>query len=195
MNRSRAAKPIIPLIIALAVLAASCGGAQPYLNREYRFPPASASVLALFPTEYHSKPVNDALEAAFSTAPMKQVLPPGELAKRLKLTSYYHGRIKAGDRTDSLQVLLDEKHYTYLVTTLSPATLLLVPTEMKFTTTSRYSYVDYAFKLYDLRSGVLLYMNNYSVRSDDRGPKAEAQLRTDAAKQIASEVINLFAGR
>jgi hypothetical protein len=191
----KSVRPVnLAALLSIVLLLASCGGTH-YLNKEYRFPAPDASVLAIFPTEFHSKPIDDALSAAFSGSPMKQVLTPGELEKRLKLASYFHARIKAGGKKDSLQSLLDEKHYTYLVTTLSPATLLLIPTRMEFTTTSRYTYSDFSFKLYDLRSGVMLYMSSHHDRSDNRGRKAETQLIDDGAKQIAREINSLFPGR
>jgi hypothetical protein len=162
--RTKGIRTVIALILS-SLLTAACGSTR-YVNKEYRLPPPSQSVLAIFPLDFHSKTINDAFEESFSRSGMKQVLSPGELTRRLKLTSYFHAKIRSGKSTDSLQTLLDEKHFQYLVTTLSPATLLLVPMEMKLTTSPPNTYIDHAFKFYDLRSGILLYMNRY----EDRGP-------------------------
>ena len=177
------------LLIGLFTL--SCGSTM-YVNTEYRLPPPSQSVLAIFPLDFHNKTINDTFAASFASSGMKQVLYPGELTKRLKLTSYYHAKIKAGKETDSLQTLLDEKHYQYLATTLSPATLLLVPTELKYTGTGASTYIDYAFKLYDLRSGILLYMDSFEERTSARGEAAERELLRRATDQMARQVAALF---
>jgi hypothetical protein len=179
----------IALLIGLFTV--SCGSTT-YVNMEYRLPPPDRSVLAIFPLDFHNKIINDSFAASFASSGMKQVLYPGELTKRLKLTSYYHAKIKSGKETDSLQTLLDEKHYQYLATTLSPATLLLVPTELRYTHPSGATYIDYAFKLYDLRSGILLYMDSFEERTTATGEQGERELLRRATDQMARQVAALF---
>ena len=181
-------------LILIGLFMASCGATR-YVNKEYRLPAPSQSVLAIFPLDFHSKPINDSFAASFAGAGMKDILSPEELTKRLKLTSYYHAKIKSGKSTDSLQNLLDEKHYQYLVTTLSPATLLLVTTEMKFTGTSASTYVDYAFKLYALRSVILLYRNSFEEPTSGTGEAGKNDLIRRATDQIAQDVNDLLGRR
>lgn len=184
----------IAAVILMGVFALSCGSTR-YVNREYRLPPPSRSILAIFPLDFHSKTINDAFSASFTGSGMKDILSPSELTRRLKLTSYYHGKILSGKATDSLQTLLDEKHYQYLVTTLSPATLMLVPTELKFTETSASTFVDFSFKLYDLRSGILLYMNSYEERTRSTGETGKRELIRRSTDRMAADVNALFEGR
>jgi hypothetical protein len=191
MRTCRTTTTLALMLIGLST--ASCGSTM-YINKEFRLPPPSESVLAIFPLDFHSKTINDSFEASFALSGIKQVISPGELTKRLKLTSYYHTKIKSGKETDSLQTLLDEKHYQYLVTTLSPATLLLFPSELKYTGTPSSTYLDYAFKLYDLRSGILLYMNSYEDRTNKTGDKAQQELLRSATDRMAQDV-NALLGR
>jgi len=184
---------MIPIVLLTGILTASCGSTM-YVNTDYRLPPPAESVLAIFPLDFHNKTINDSFQASFAMSGIKQILSPGELTKRLQLTSYYHAKIGSGKETESLETLLDEKHYRYLVTTLSPATLLLVPTVLKYTDTGASTYIDYAFRLYDLRTGILLYKNAYENRTNSTGERGHQELLRLATDQMAQDV-NALLGR
>ncbi len=178
------------LLLSTVLLAAACSG-RTFIT-EATVPPAGGTVLAVMPPDFHSRAFNDAFERAFVRMGMKQVLHPGELAKRLKLTSYVHERVRSAGNKDGLKELLGEKHFTFLMTSLSPATVVLIPTEMKLTSSSLYTYGDFTFRVYDCATGRLLYRNSFQERTGSRGIRAEQELARSSAERMAREVRALF---
>lgn len=163
-----------------------------YVNTRQQFPAPAGSVLAVLPPDFHSRTFYEAFERSFTQMGMKQVLYPGDLSKRLKLTSYVHERVRSGGDRESLKALLGEKHFAFLMTSISPATLLLVPTEMKLTAASPYTYGDFSFRLYDCATGVLLYRNSFQERAGSVGLRAEHQLAAAATERMAKDIRTLF---
>jgi len=194
MNRPRTFVPAV--ILAAALLAACSGGATMQINREYRMPSAMESVLALFPTDFHLQTTEDSFQVSFAKlTTFKQVLPPGEVRKRQRIGSQVHEELRKGGDTAPLKLILTESHYNYLVTSLAPANLILFPMEIRFTQSGQNTYADFSYRLYDLRTGILLLKSSFELKAESKGIKTEAALVSQATDRMAREVMAALASR
>lgn len=194
MNRSRFA---VPAFILSAVLLAACASVDiMHINREYRMPAALESVIALYPTTFHLQTTDDALHASFTKlTSFKQVLSPGEVRKRQRISAQVHEALRKGGDSVPLKLILPESQYSYLVTSLAPANLILFPMEIKLTPSGQATYANISYRLYDLKTGILLMRSSFELRTDAIGMKAEIAIVAKGTDRMAQEVMAALASR